>query len=125
MSATTDELQQYHINGSDGGGETLDMKAVSMVGLVALIIFTVILIIITIVVVRFRSKDNRDKNKDGNAMLEEYRRVPLIPLEGANLCCDSANSSTKSCSCYTRWVKTTSIAKSVLTSTSAGTKACP
>ena len=103
------------------------MRAVSLVGLIALIIFTVILILITIVVVRFRSKDSRDKNKDGNAVLEEYRRVPLIPLDGANLCCDSANSSTKSCSCYTRYpfYPEISISLSVLTSISAGTKVCP
>ena len=90
---------QYQMTDSDSGN-TLDMTAVSVVGLAALIIFTFIMIIITIIVVRFRYKEEpKDKAED----LEQYRRVPLIPLDGGNLCCDSAASSTKSCSCYTRY----------------------
>ena len=50
---------------------------------------------------RFRNKEDRHKDKGND--LEQYRRVPLIPLDGANLCCDTAASSTKSCSCYSRY----------------------
>ena len=94
---------QYQMTDTDTTTNTLDMTAVSVLGLAALIIFTIIMIIITIIVVRFRSKDeHKDKTED----LEQYRRVPLIPLDGGNLCCDSAASSTKSCSCYTRYTFT-------------------
>ena len=77
------------------------MTAVSIVGLICLVIFTLLLIIITIIVVRMRNKDGRLKQ---DKVLEEYRRVPLIPEGANNICCDSGNSSSKSCSCYTRSV---------------------
>merc|ERR1719270_3211205 len=79
---------------TDTNDTRLDMTAVSVVGLIALII-------VTIIVVRFRNKE--DSHKDKGNDLEQYRRVPLIPLDGVNLCCDTAASSTKSCSCYSRY----------------------
>ena len=67
------------------------MTAVSIVGLIALIIFTLFLILVTLVVVRFRTKEHRDKDKP-EGELEQYRRVPLIPLEaGSQVCCDSTS----------------------------------
>ena len=101
--ANSDEYTSHQFHVSDSSNESLDMTAVSIVGLIALIIFTLFLITITIIVVRFRNKD--DRHKDKNDDLEQYRRVPLIPLEGGNLCCDTAASSTKSCSCYSRFHK--------------------
>ena len=98
-SATSDELQQHNIY--DSNSDSLDMTAVSIVGLICLVIFTLLLIIITIIVVRMRNKDGRLKQ---DKVLEEYRRVPLIPEGANNICCDSGNSSSKSCSCYTRSV---------------------
>ena len=101
ISVSSDELSMNPAHITDTNDTRLDMTAVSMVGLAALIIFTVILIIVTIIVVRFRNKEERDKDKGND--LEQYRRVPLIPLDGSNLCCDTAASSTKSCSCYSRY----------------------
>ena len=67
------------------------MTAVSIVGLIALIIFTLFLILVTLVVVRFRTKEHRDKDKP-EGELEQYRRVPLIPLEaGSQVCSDSTS----------------------------------
>lgn len=97
-SATSDELQQHNIY--DSNSDSLDMTAVSIVGLICLVIFTLLLIIITIIVVRMRNRDGRLKQ---DKVLEEYRRVPLIPEGANNICCDSGNSSSKSCSCYTRY----------------------
>merc|ERR1719270_2016743 len=99
--ANSDEYTSHQFHVSDSSNESLDMAAVSIVGLIALIIFTLFLITITIIVVRFRNKDERHKDKNDD--LEQYRRVPLIPLDGGNLCCDTAASSTKSCSCYSRY----------------------
>ena len=80
------------------------MTAVSIVGLIALIIFTCFLVTITIIVVRHRRREGSG-GRDKAGELEQYRRVPLIPLDhGASLCCDTAASSTKSCSCYSRSV---------------------
>lgn len=78
------------------------MTAVTIVGLIALIIFTCFLVTVTIIVVRHRRREGDGaKNKAGD--LEQYRRVPLIPLDSeATLCCDTAASSAKSCSCYSR-----------------------
>ena len=80
------------------------MTAVSIVGLIALVIFTCFLVTVTIIVVRHRRREGGGaKNTGTQGDLEQYRRVPLIPLDsGAALCCDTAASSTKSCSCYSR-----------------------
>ena len=86
----------------DYSNPRLDMTAVSIVGLIALIIFTCFLVTVTIIVVRHRRREG-DGAKNTTGDLEQYRRVPLIPLDtGATLCCDTAASSTKSCSCYSR-----------------------
>lgn len=91
-----------HIMSLDYSNPRLDMTAVSIVGLIALIIFTCFLVTVTIIVVRHRRREG-DGAKNTTGDLEQYRRVPLIPLDtGATLCCDTAASSTKSCSCYSR-----------------------
>ena len=91
-----------HIMSLDYSNLRLDMTAVSIVGLIALIIFTCFLVTVTIIVVRHRRREG-DGAKNTTGDLEQYRRVPLIPLDtGATLCCDTAASSTKSCSCYSR-----------------------
>ena len=78
----------------------LDMTAVSIVGLIALTVFTLFLVFVTLVVVKYRNKEHRDKDKPGRPDLEQYRRVPLIPLE-PHVCADSGSgSSQRSCSCY-------------------------
>ena len=76
------------------------MTAVSIVGLIALIVFTIFLVFVTLVVVKYRNRDHRDKDKP-ESDLEQYRRVPLIPLDGTHVCADSGSgSSQRSCSCY-------------------------
>ena len=75
------------------------MTAVSIVGLIALIVFTIFLVFVTLVVVKYRNKEHRDKDKP-QSDLEQYRRVPLIPLE-PHVCADSGSGSLqRSCSCY-------------------------
>ena len=75
------------------------MTAVSIVGLIALTVFTIFLVFVTLVVVKYRNKEHRDKDKP-QSDLEQYRRVPLIPLE-PHVCADSGSgSSQRSCSCY-------------------------
>ena len=68
----------------------LDMTAVSIVGLIALIVFTIFLVTMTLVVVRSRRKEHGDKDKP-ESELEQYRRVPLIPPEASHVCSDSGS----------------------------------
>ena len=76
------------------------MTAVSIVGLIALIVFSLFLVFVTLVVVKYRNMEPRDKDKP-QGHLEEYRRVPLVP-DSVHVCADSlqSGSSQRSCSCY-------------------------
>lgn len=89
-------LQTLNFLISSRSEKPLDMTAVSIVGLIALIVFTIFLVFITLIVVKFRNKDHRDKDK-AEGELEQYRRVPLIPLDGTHVLADSGSGSG---SCY-------------------------
>ena len=83
-------MTQSQVTLDPASEKPLDMTAVSIVGLIALIVFTIFLVTMTLVVVRSRRKENRDKDKP-EGELEQYRRVPLIPPEASHVCSDSGS----------------------------------
>eukprot|EP00090_Calanus_glacialis_P021871 TRINITY_DN33724_c0_g1_i1.p1 TRINITY_DN33724_c0_g1~~TRINITY_DN33724_c0_g1_i1.p1 ORF type:complete len:237 (-),score=91.95 TRINITY_DN33724_c0_g1_i1:139-759(-) len=88
-------MEQFHATSST---TVMDMTASSIVGLIALFLFTIFLVLIIIILVRFRRREQEQKN----IVKDEYRRVPLISVDPSlprNICCHSLDSSSTFCSC--------------------------